>query len=51
MTNIAGLSCCAQFSYDKCWYRAVVVEQDAKSGHVLVLYVDYGTSEYVTLDK
>ncbi|XP_060079658.1 RING finger protein 17-like [Ylistrum balloti] len=46
-----GLMCCAQFGYDQCWYRAVVVERDVRTDMILVLYVDYGTSEYVTVDR
>ena len=38
-----GDPCCAQFTIDGCWYRAVVKE--ISSGKVLVLYIDYGNSE------
>ncbi|XP_033741542.1 LOW QUALITY PROTEIN: RING finger protein 17-like [Pecten maximus] len=46
-----GLMCFAQFGYDQCWYRAVVIERDPRMDLILVLYVDYGTSEYVTVDR
>ncbi|XP_021370867.1 RING finger protein 17-like isoform X2 [Mizuhopecten yessoensis] len=46
-----GLMCCAQFWFDQCWYRAVVVERDTRTDMILVMYVDYGTSEYVTVDR
>ncbi|KAL3883135.1 hypothetical protein ACJMK2_029428 [Sinanodonta woodiana] len=46
-----GLACCAQFSFDQCWYRALIVDKDDSAGQVLVLYVDYGNSELVSLDR
>ncbi|KAL5010751.1 hypothetical protein ScPMuIL_013056 [Solemya velum] len=46
-----GLACCAQFSFDSCWYRALIVDIDAQTAQILVLYVDYGTSELVTIDR
>lgn len=40
-----GDPCCAKFSEDKSWYRAVVT--DVLTGKVEVLFVDYGNSERV----
>ncbi|KAL8569338.1 hypothetical protein ACOMHN_014022 [Nucella lapillus] len=45
-----GEVCCAQFSVDDRWYRALVVTATTLNT-VLVLYVDYGNSEDVTLDR
>ena len=38
-----GDPCCAQFSEDECWYRAVVLSANSKG--VAVQYIDYGNSE------
>ena len=40
--------CCAQFSEDGCWYRAVVVKE-MPSNQVAVRFIDYGNSEIVDL--
>ncbi|XP_062859119.1 tudor domain-containing protein 1 isoform X2 [Trichomycterus rosablanca] len=40
-----GAACCAQFSGDKNWYRAVVL--DTTSTHASVIYADYGNVERV----
>lgn len=44
-----GVPCCAQFSEDGCWYRAMVVNSSPKE--VTVQYVDYGNSETLPLNK
>ncbi|KAM4624559.1 tudor domain-containing protein 1 [Polymixia lowei] len=40
-----GAACCAKFSGDKSWYRAVVLE--ANESEASVVYADYGNSERV----
>ncbi|XP_018618111.2 tudor domain-containing protein 1 isoform X1 [Scleropages formosus] len=42
-----GAACCAQFSGDKKWYRAVVLE--TMDSEASVLYSDYGNTERVPL--
>ncbi|KAK7919576.1 hypothetical protein WMY93_010860 [Mugilogobius chulae] len=45
----AGAACCARFTADSNWYRAVILEicdQEAR-----VIYVDYGNSEKVPLSS
>ncbi|NXH27611.1 TDRD1 protein, partial [Myiagra hebetior] len=44
-----GEACCAQFSGNGNWYRAVVLE--ASQSAVKVLYGDYGTTETLPLSK
>ncbi|XP_030611149.1 tudor domain-containing protein 1 [Archocentrus centrarchus] len=44
-----GAACCAQFSADNNWYRAVILEVD--ENEVSVLYADYGNSEKVPLSR
>lgn len=44
-----GDPCCAQFSEDGCWYRAVVLNTTSKG--VTVLYIDYGNSETIPVSK
>ncbi|XP_061195891.1 RING finger protein 17-like isoform X2 [Saccostrea echinata] len=46
-----GMMCCAQFAVDQCWYRGLVITSPDHQSQVLVLYVDFGTSEIVTLDR
>ncbi|XP_060592483.1 tudor domain-containing protein 1-like [Ruditapes philippinarum] len=46
-----GLPCCAQFGYDQCWYRAVIVSVYQETQQILVLFVDYGNSEVTTYNK
>lgn len=46
---LPGASCCAQFSGDKNWYRAVVLEVTTKHAHVI--YSDYGNMETVPLSS
>ncbi|XP_029650582.1 RING finger protein 17 isoform X2 [Octopus sinensis] len=43
--TVVGKACCCQFTVDDCWYRSVIA--DVKQTDMLVLYVDYGTSEYI----
>lgn len=45
-----GQECCALFTLDNTWYRARVLEY-AKTGEIVVQYVDFGNSELVTPDK
>ncbi|XP_041939544.1 tudor domain-containing protein 1 isoform X2 [Alosa sapidissima] len=42
-----GAACCAQFSGDKKWYRAVVL--DINSSKASVIYADFGNAEEVPL--
>ncbi|XP_061564122.1 tudor domain-containing protein 1 [Cololabis saira] len=44
-----GAACCAQFSADNNWYRAVVLEVGEKE--MSVIYADYGNSEMVPFSK
>ena len=44
-----GDPCCAQFSEDGCWYRAIVIS--TMPNGVTVLYIDYGNSETVPASK
>ena len=44
-----GDPCCAQFSEDGCWYRAVVMNTSSRG--VAVQYIDYGNSETLPLNK
>ena len=44
-----GDPCCAQFSEDKCWYRAIVLNTTPKG--VTVQYIDYGNSETLPVSK
>nr|XP_015203062.1 PREDICTED: tudor domain-containing protein 1 isoform X2 [Lepisosteus oculatus] len=45
----AGVACCAQFSGDKNWYRAIVL--DICDSEAYVLYADYGNIEKVPLSS
>ncbi|XP_037319473.2 tudor domain-containing protein 1 isoform X2 [Pungitius pungitius] len=44
-----GAACCAQFSADNNWYRAVVVEVD--DNEASVIYADYGNAEKVPFSR
>ncbi|XP_051769791.1 tudor domain-containing protein 1 isoform X3 [Ctenopharyngodon idella] len=46
---LPGAACCAQFSGDKNWYRAVVLEVTTKHAHVI--YADYGNMETVPVSS
>ncbi|TRY85445.1 hypothetical protein DNTS_016109 [Danionella cerebrum] len=46
---LPGAACCAQFSGDKNWYRAVVLEVTSKHAHII--YADYGNMETVSLSS
>ncbi|XP_067674654.1 RING finger protein 17-like isoform X2 [Haliotis asinina] len=46
-----GQMCSAQFSFDDCWYRGLVIDRDEETQSALVLFVDYGNVEYVFLDR
>ncbi|MCI4384336.1 hypothetical protein PGIGA_G00037500 [Pangasianodon gigas] len=46
---LPGAACCAQFSGDKNWYRAVVLE--ATSTYANVIYADYGNMERVPVSS
>jgi len=45
--KIAGESCCARYSEDERWYRAVIEQARSRSGLVRVRFVDYGNEEDV----
>ncbi|NXN58327.1 TDRD1 protein, partial [Rynchops niger] len=44
-----GEACCARFSGDGCWYRALVLK--ASESVVKVLYADYGNTETLPLSE
>lgn len=44
-----GDPCCAQFSEDGCWYRAIVTNSSPKG--VSIQYIDYGNSETLPVNK
>ncbi|OXB62010.1 hypothetical protein ASZ78_006717, partial [Callipepla squamata] len=44
-----GEACCARFSGDGCWYRALVLEVSQST--VQVLYADYGNIEIIPLSN
>ena len=44
-----GYPCCAQFTVDGCWYRALI-RQVSRDG-ALVLYIDFGNSETLPFGK
>ncbi|GFO25362.1 RING finger protein 17 [Plakobranchus ocellatus] len=46
-----GFMCAAKYSYDGVWYRGLVVESYKGQGACLILYVDFGTSEVVPMDR
>lgn len=43
------MTCCAKYSYDDRWYRCEVT--DLVEDGVVVLYVDYGNTEIIPLEK
>uniref|UniRef100_A0A8C9WZY1 Tudor domain containing 1 n=1 Tax=Sander lucioperca TaxID=283035 RepID=A0A8C9WZY1_SANLU len=46
---VPGAACCAQFSADNNWYRAVVLE--VGDNEMSVIYADYGNSEKVPFSR
>ncbi|XP_076007844.1 tudor domain-containing protein 1 [Genypterus blacodes] len=48
-TPVPGAACCARFSADNTWYRAVVLE--ASHGDIGVIYADYGNTETLPLSR
>ena len=44
-----GYPCCAQFTVDGCWYRALITQ--VSGGRALVLYIDFGNSETLPFTK
>ncbi|XP_077358375.1 tudor domain-containing protein 1 [Festucalex cinctus] len=46
---VPGAACCAQFTADDIWYRAVVVE--VLDEEVAVIYADYGNSENLAVSR
>ncbi|KAF5896519.1 tudor domain-containing protein 1 isoform X1 [Clarias magur] len=46
---LPGAACCAQFSGDKNWYRAIVLE--VTSTYASVIYADYGNMELVSVSS
>eukprot|EP00794_Sanderia_malayensis_P000322 gene322-953_t len=53
----AGMACFAMYSQDDLWYRAQIISvstKETKDGTITVaevLFVDYGTSEYVPIER
>ncbi|XP_057682357.1 tudor domain-containing protein 1 isoform X2 [Corythoichthys intestinalis] len=47
---LPGAACCAQFTADDNWYRAVVVKAGDDDG-VTVIYADYGNSETLPISR
>lgn len=45
-----GELCCARFTEDGMWYRAVV-EQELSDSRMLVMFVDYGNQDSVAVDS
>ncbi|KAF3704392.1 Tudor domain-containing protein 1 [Channa argus] len=45
----SGAACCAQFTADNNWYRAVVLE--AGESEISVIYADYGNTEKVPFSR
>ncbi|XP_061611469.1 tudor domain-containing protein 1 isoform X2 [Phyllopteryx taeniolatus] len=45
-----GAACCAQFTADDTWYRAVVVEV-GDNNEVAVIYADYGNTEKLSVSR
>ncbi|GIY18549.1 RING finger protein 17 [Caerostris extrusa] len=46
---VIGMACCAKYSYDDNWYRCEITDLTEKGA--TVLYVDYGNSETVPIDR
>ncbi|XP_019738951.1 tudor domain-containing protein 1 isoform X3 [Hippocampus comes] len=46
---VPGAACCAQFTADDTWYRAVVVE--VGNNEVAVVYADYGNTENLPVSR
>ncbi|XP_008311987.1 tudor domain-containing protein 1 isoform X6 [Cynoglossus semilaevis] len=44
-----GAACCAQFSYDNKWYRAVILE--VGENEISVVYADFGNTETVPFSR
>ena len=44
-----GMACCGRYTVDDCWYRAEVIALSDQ--YIAVVYVDYGTSEFITPDR
>ena len=49
--SVPGLACCAQFGLDSCWYRALIIDVYSETQQLLILFVDYGNSEIITVNK
>ena len=47
---VLGELCCAKFSEDQCWYRAVVVQEITES-QMMVAFVDYGNQAEVAVNS
>ena len=47
---VQGELCCARFSKDQEWYRAVV-EQEVSESKMMVVFVDYGNQDVVSVDS
>ena len=46
-----GMLCCAKYTEDDGWYRALITAVDIASREVEVLYVDYGNSEVLSMQR
>ena len=46
-----GHVCCARYTVDNVWYRALVTAVSDKDGHVTVLYIDEGNNESLPLSR
>ncbi|GFR68044.1 tudor domain-containing protein 1 [Elysia marginata] len=46
-----GAVCCAKFTEDDAWYRALVTACDGDKGQVSVRFVDYGNTDMVEADR
>ncbi|XP_064594560.1 RING finger protein 17-like [Liolophura sinensis] len=47
----SGAPCCAQYSADHCWYRALMISVQEDKRKAYVCFVDFGNSEYVSFDR
>ena len=46
-----GMLCCAKYTEDDGWYRALITAVDIASREVEVLYVDYGNGEILSMQQ
>ena len=48
-TPVVGQYCCAKFTEDNFWYRAIIEELDGN--YFGVFYIDYGNKELLTIER